>query len=385
MESDNKNSLPPPPAESSALPTLLTYAPEHKQIIKQHWNVTFARQKKMTPMAKRIMALVIDQIRDDDFELRPHYQFKISELAEKSNLAEKTIYNYVEAALRELAKVTWEFQKPRSKNSQDPRDYEWYIRNLLDTTKDERVGYKNGIVTVLLNPQLAPYFIQIAHYSKFQVESYMHLKSWYSMRFFEILSAFRDTGEWVVGLDEYRQLMDCWEQKDNYDRVKKDKKGNPVMKHPTTKDLINYTVAEPMSELAGTSLAFDYEPIYEQGGGRRGRPKIIALSFKLRHVISDTIPAEWFERPDEAKAITALRKWKVSDRNITQYLYAIGGEAIHKLIYGWQIKENSDKKIDDRAKYCNAVFVKLGKEALAREYKEIHDAVVEKLGAKSDR
>ena len=121
-------------------------------------------------------------------------------------------------------------------NNTDPVSYT-HLDVYKRQTKDERVGYKNGIVTVLLNPQLAPYFIQIAHYSKFQVESYMHLKSWYSMRFFEILSAFRDTGEWVVGLDEYRQLMDCWEQKDNYDRVKKDKKGNPVMKHPMTKDL----------------------------------------------------------------------------------------------------------------------------------------------------
>ncbi|GHB87305.1 replication initiation protein [Persicitalea jodogahamensis] len=372
MEPDNKNTLPP-------LPAVLTYQPEHQQVVKQHWNVTFARQKKMTPMAKRIMALVIDQIRDDDFELRPHYQFKISDLASKSDLSTQTLYNYVEAALRELARVTWEFQKPRSKDSKNPKDYEWYVRNLLDTTKDERVGYQDGIVTVLLNPQLAPYFIQIAHYSKFQVESYMHLRSWYSMRFFEILSAFRDKGEWFVSIDEYRQLMDCWEQKDIYDRVKKDKKGNPVMKYPSTKDLITYTVTEPIEELKDTNLAFDYEPIYEQGGGRRGRPRIIALNFKLLHPQTDELPSEWQNHPKTAHAIEGMRRFKVSDRNLRLYAKDIGSTRILQLLREWQIKEASDKRIDDRAKYCNAVFIREGKAAQAREYKLYNKEVSERV------
>ncbi len=53
------------------LPLGLTYEPKHKDIVKQHWNVTFARQGRMSVSAKRIMARVIDQIRDDDFKLRP--------------------------------------------------------------------------------------------------------------------------------------------------------------------------------------------------------------------------------------------------------------------------------------------------------------------------
>lgn len=383
MELDNKNNLPPLPAELSPLPAILTYTPEHKQVVKQHWNVTFARQKKMTPMAKRIMALVIDQIRDDDYELRPCYQFRISDLASKSDLSEQTLYNYVEAALRELSRVTWEFQNPRNKDSQNPRDYEWYVRNLLDTTKDDRVGYKDGVVTVLLNPQLSPYFIQIAHYSKFQVESYMHLRSWYSMRFFEILSAFRDKGEWIVSIEDYRQLMDCWQQKDIYNRVKKDKDGTPVMKYPSTKDLIAYTITEPMDELKDTSLAFNYEPIYEQGGGRRGRPKIISLCFKLLHPQTDELPSEWQEHPKTASAIEGMRQFKVSDRNLRLYAKDIGSTRILQLLREWQIKETSDKRIDDRAKYCNAVFVREGKAALAREYELYNREVSERLNTPS--
>lgn len=335
-------------------------------------------------MAKRIMALVIDQIRDNDFELKPCYQFKISELAEKSSLTTETLYNYVEAALLELASMTWEFQKPREKDSNDPKDYEWYVRNLLDTTKEERVGYKNGVATVLLNPQLAPYFIQIAHYSKFQVESYMHLKSWYSMRFFEILSAFRDIGEWNVSIDEYRQMMDCWQQKDVYGRVRKDKAGIPIMKYRDNAQMIDRTITEPMEELAGTKLAFDYSLVYEDGGGRRGRPKIIGLSFKLRHRETDNLPEWWFEHPVLVEAINDLRGFKVSQHNIKLYFEAIGSKETNKLVHEWQLKENTSKRIDDRAKYCNSVFVKVGKAALAREYNEIQEAVAKKFGGGSN-
>lgn len=357
METNNKTVTP-----DLTLPLELTYQPEHKQIVKQHWNVTFARQKKITPMAKRIMALIINQIRDNDFELKPCYQFKISELAEKSNLAMGTLYHYVEAALRELATMAWEFQKPR--DSGDPKDCEWYLRNLLDTTKEERVGYRNGIVTVLLNPQLAPYFIQIAHYSQYQVENYMHLRSWYSMRFFEILSAFRDKGEWVVSIDDYRQMMDCWYEKDVYGNVRKNKKGCPVMKYPRTADLVAYTTTEPLTELEGTGLAFDYKPIYETGGGRRGRPKILALRFKLRHPQSKDLPEKWFENPTLASAIGLLREFKVNDRNIKLYFEAIGSKETLLLVRTWQIKENTDQRIEDRAKYCNAVFIRVGEAAI---------------------
>jgi hypothetical protein len=39
------------------------------------------------------------------------------------------------------------------------------------------------------------------------------------------------------------------------------------------------------------------------------------------------------------------------------------GEA-RKLIREWQLKENSQKKIDDKQKYCNAVFVRVGKQII---------------------
>jgi len=70
----------PRPSLAPSLPLSLAYEPLHRSIVKQHWNVTFARQGKMSVTAKRIMARVLDQIRDDDFHLREYYQLAIADI-----------------------------------------------------------------------------------------------------------------------------------------------------------------------------------------------------------------------------------------------------------------------------------------------------------------
>ena len=350
------------------LPLGLTYEPKHKDIVKQHWNVTFARQGRMSVAAKRIMARVIDQIRDDDFKLRPYYQFRIADIVFEAGITKETAYKEVQGALRELTAAAWEFE------SLDKS--EWYIRHLLDTTKEKAIGYKDGIITVLLNPQLEPYFIQIAHYSTHQLNNYMGLKSWYSMRFFEILSAFKDTGVWCPTVEQYRQLMDCSQEKDKRGRVKRDKDGNPKMKYPDTRDLIRFTMTEPLEELASTNLAFGYEPVYETERMTRGRKKITSFKFVLKRKQDGKIPEFWLQNAVVSQVVAGLRAWKVTDKHIALYLEDIGTKAANKLVFDWQLKENSDDRINDRAKYCNAVFIRMGKAAQERLKNEIEATIV---------
>lgn len=345
------------------LPLGLTYEPKHKDIVKQHWNVTFARQGRMSVAAKRIMARVIDQIRDDDFKLRPYYQFRIADIITDSGITKETAYKEVQGALRELLAAIWEFESIDKS--------EWFARHLLDSTKERAVGYKDGIITVLLNPQLEPYFIQIAHYTTHQLNNYMGLKSWYSMRFFEILSAYRDTGVWCPTIEQYRQLMDCAQEKDKRGKVKRDKDGNAKMKYPDTRDLINRTITEPLEELASTNLAFSYEPVYETDRMTRGRKKITGFKFILKRKQDGKIPEFWLQHTFISQVIASLRTWKVTDKNIALYLEDVGTKAANKLMYDWQLKDNSDDRIEDRVKYCNAVFVKMGKAAQERLKQEV--------------
>lgn len=305
---------------------------EIKKYAKQHWNVTFARQRKVSVYAKRIMANVLAMIKEDDSELRPYYQMHISDVVPTTD---SDFHAKVKKAFDELTDLKWLIEDISTKY--------FAFRHLLNTS-DVNCAYKDGTISIVLNPLLKPYFIELAHYSIYELKHYMHFSSWYSLRMFELLSAFKDTGIWWVSIDEFRQLMDC------------------EKKYPLSKDLLKYTLAEPLHELESTELAFSYEPVYDMYAHSRGRKPVIALEFRLKKATPKNVPQEWFEFSDEHKSVLLrLRTWQVTDLNIIRYAKAIGMERANKLLYEWQLK---GKEIQDKAKYCNAVWVRVGKAAL---------------------
>ncbi|SKC21099.1 replication initiation protein, partial [Dyadobacter psychrophilus] len=304
---------------------------EVKKYAKQHWNVTFARQRKVSVYAKRIMANVLAMIKEDDSELRPYYQMHISDVVPTTD---SDFHAKVKKAFDELTDLKWLIEDISTKY--------FAFRHLLNTS-DVNCAYKDGTISIVLNPLLKPYFIELAHYSIYEIKHYMHFSSWYSLRVFELLSAFKDTGIWWVSIDEFRQLMDC------------------EKKYPLSKDLLKYTLTEPLHELESTDLAFTYEPVFDMYAHGRGRKPVIALEFRLKKAKPKNIPTEWFEFSDEHKSVLLrLRTWQVTDSNIIRYAKAIGIERANKLLYEWQLK---GKEIQDRTKYCNAVWVRIGKVA----------------------
>lgn len=336
----------------------LKYEPEFRGEVKQHWNVTFAHQKKISVYGKRIMARVIDQIRDNDYKLRDFYQLHISSIIEGTDIDADTAFSKIKGALHELADVKWEFESIDRK--------EWYFRHLLDTTKEQRIGYKDGIITILLNPQLAPYLVKAAHFSRFPLHGYMNLKSWYSMRFFEILAAWQDKGYWEVPVDEYRHYMDCWYDLDKRGQVKVGKKDKlPRLKYPNTKLLLDNTLTEPLKELAGTDFEFTYRPIYETERNTPGRKKIIRFRFELKKgpTLKD-IPESWMENTATGTIIARLREWKVTDANIVKYAPILEQEGALEMLKAWEAKNRSNRHIDDKLRYCNAAWVRAGRNAL---------------------
>ena len=344
----------------------LQYEPTLTNQVKQSRSATLAHQRKTSVYSKRILARVLEQITEDDSQLREFYQLRVTSIVDDSELDVVSAYSFVKRALRELATVQYEFE--------DLEDHEWYFLHLLDSTKKKRVGIKNGIITIVLNPELTPYFVNIAgQYSTYKLDAYMGLHTWYAMRFYEILSAFRDTGWWEVSLDEYRLLMDCGAETDKWDRPKKDKLGKPVMKLAQAKDLIKYTVLHAQKELAHTNCAFDFKPIVAQKA-TRGRPKIVGLRFDLHETELKAIPASWLADKTVAPLIDRLRRFAVTEKHIAQYLKPLGVTAAQKLVYEWQQKENSQRKIDDKLKYCNAVFVRQGKLAMEAKRTEVLQA-----------
>lgn len=316
----------------------MDYTPrEVKEYAKQHWNITFARQKKVSIYAKRIMATVLGMIRDSDEDLLPYYQFHVNQIATKGE-ENSNIYKYVKHAFDELTDLKWLIEDTEKKKFQ--------FKHLLNTDNNY-CGYDNGIITVVLSNTLKEFFIAMAHYSTYELKHYMTFKSWYSMRLFELLSAFRDSGKWYVSIEEYRELMDCKE------------------KYPKTPDLLKYTLSEPLEELEKTNCAFEYKEIYNANHVGRGRKPVSALEFTLKKVELKEIPESWYAFNDEYKRVlmSLKDKFKVSEQYIARYAKSIGINGAKKLLREWEIKEASNNRIDDRLKYCNAAWVRAGKEA----------------------
>ena len=324
---------------------------EAKAFIKQHWNLTFARQKKISIFSKRIMANVMAMINNES-DFRPFYKMHVSDVIfpapkDKTPTSDETpssYYTKIRNAFEELVDLKWLIE--------DKEQNRFVYHHLLDTTKTMandgiQSSYQNGEITIVLNPALKPYFFELAHYTTYDLKHYMHLKSWYSMRLFELLSAFKDTGIWTVSIKEFRLLMDCQE------------------KYPQTRDLLKHTLNESILELAGTNMEFAFTTVFDQKSVKtKGRPSISGLIFYLKNVELKKIPDKWNDSEKFRKAGEKLLKFRISESNIVKYAKALGEKGVNKLIHAWEMKQNSSDKINDPARYCNAAFVRAGKEAI---------------------
>ncbi|GAB4133413.1 MAG: hypothetical protein OHK0045_14070 [Raineya sp.] len=119
----------------------------------------------------------------DEKELRPYYEMKAIDVVVDEQDS-SSIYKEIKNAIRELMFQIWEIENITTFR------YEPY--HLLDSTKRGNIFYDNGDIRISLNPALKDFFIELSHYTTYEIKWYMTLKSWYSMRMFEALSAFKD-------------------------------------------------------------------------------------------------------------------------------------------------------------------------------------------------
>lgn len=352
--------IPQRTAKASFLPPMATPVPDEivSGYVRQHRKMTFSHQKKISVLSKRIMARVLEQIKYGETTLCPAYRVAVLDLIRDTNLDPSNVYKYAKAAVDELADIRWNFE--------DIENRVYIPRHLLNTSLPARDSSRvdDGIITIVLNPELAPYFVNLAgQYTTFGLDGYLELSSWYAMRLFEMLASWDDKPAWYVSIEEFRELMDCAPEVDKRGKPKKDKAGALVMKYPATKDLIEQTITRSQAELADTRYAFDFVAITAAKVGR-GRPKITHLEFRVKKPRRTSIPPEWLENPQCLRLIEGLRKFEVSDSNIVEYWEIIKPAGLNRLLYEWMVKENSPDRINSKIKYCNAALVREGKKLL---------------------
>ena len=343
-------------SELSLFPDLAPTIDGRTNQVRQHRNVTFSHQRKMSLLSKRIMARVLEQIQRDDLTLRESYQVAVGQLVEGTDLKSNNAYTWAKAALDELNNVKWSFEDLERKH--------FYQRSLLIQDGGPPSDVLDGVITLRLNPGLAPYFLQLAgEYTLYELDGYMGLQSWYAMRLFEILAHYHDTGWWKVDLEEYRRIMDCAPELDRLGKPMKDKKGNLKMKYRDTKNLIIKTILVAQKELEYTPYAFTFQEEKSLTPGK-GRSKVTGFYFELKTRKPRGIPPSWFESRPHATAIARLRAYKVTDANMAKYLKPLTLAGVNLLLSEWDRMRTGPRRIDKPESYCNAVIVRAGKKAI---------------------
>jgi plasmid replication initiation protein len=346
-----------------SLPLFIDDEIVYKDAIKQNWKFTFSRQKMSSVHTKRVIALVIAQMKEEG-EMREFYQIRAADIIRQVGLAKEEVYRLMKGVIYELVNVAFVFESEKGDTI--------IPRHLIDTTRFKNpVSYQNGTLILAFNPTLRDVIMELTHYAKFELDAYMKFSSWYSMRIWELLSAYKDTGWWEVPIEEYREYMGCGVEYTDKGVERKDKQGNfKYLKYPNTSDMIKFTTAEPLQELKGTELEFTVEPIYQSVG--RGRPSIVKVRFDLvfaQYTNSQKIELYSQTNSKFQNAVERLRKWKVSDENIVKYAHAIGSERINQLLFTWQSKNLTNAPIGNPLTYCNLAFEKEGKRSLKEKLK----------------
>ena len=332
--------------------------PSGNGVVRQHNHLTFSHQKLISVLSKRIMARVLEQIPFGATLLLPAYKVGVLDLVRGTNLNADDVYKYAKSSVDELADVRWNFE--------DLEEKCYVPRHLLDTTlpKAQASRAENGLITIVLNPALAPYFLNLAgHYTTFSLDGYLQLNSWYAMRLFEMLASWESTGVWYTSIEDYRGLMDCAPELDKLHKPKKDKAGKLIMKYPVTKDLIAQTIPLAQRELASTPYAFSFVACTEVKAGR-GRRKITHLEFRLLRPRLKAIPEQWLADAKSRALIEGLRRFQISESNIIDYWDILQPAGFRQLLREWQLKEISQERINSKVSYCNAALVRAGKKVL---------------------
>src|SRR5262245_41200573 len=223
---------------------------DSKNYVKQHWNVTFSVQRRISVTAKKILTRVLAQIQENDNKLKPFYIVHVNDVAK----ALSDPYRAVKAAFKELVEAAWYIA--------DLEGEEVIPRHLLDTTRNLDIDgfitrYKNGYLQLVLNPQMENYFVKLAHWSTYEIEGYDDCETWYSMRLFELLSDFKDSGFWRPPITELKILMDC------------------ATKYPNAHDFFRRVIDPAQKDLEKTNMAFTYDPQSDDKVISRGRRQVV--------------------------------------------------------------------------------------------------------------
>jgi Protein involved in initiation of plasmid replication len=200
----------------------------------------------LTVMEQKLIRLLASMIKKDDDDFK-EYKFKTKELIKILNTSDSRFYrdidNITDSIMQRVIKIkdvnTGEFEK-----------YHW-----VDTCK-----YKDGVLTLKVNKELKPFYLNLDWYTKYQLKNIMQFKSTYSFRLYELLKQYEKIGIRSITIDDFRCVLDIDDKQ-----------------YPKYANLKQKVISVAVNEInSKTDLYIEYEEIKEVR-------KITSLKFYIKH------------------------------------------------------------------------------------------------------
>lgn len=179
------------------------------ELLVQHNAITFARYE-MSLTEKRIVYLMLSQIRPDQGEFEK-IEIPASKILE--NFAEEgpdsENYTLLRHATKKLLSRVYEIEEENG---------------LLQVSLISHARYRKGSgkIEVGFSNEMKPYLLQLKEkFTTYKLRMAMDLSSTYSQRMYEILSEYKDTGWWIVKVEDLKKLFVLENRYKNYNDFKK--------------------------------------------------------------------------------------------------------------------------------------------------------------------
>jgi hypothetical protein len=144
-------SQPPRLPDSTPFVLRLAYDQEDFKMVRKHWNKNFVRKFPAGEPVHQLMNYVLHQIRTDGYVVREYYLFPLEDV---TTPGEHTREQQIYCALHQLDSVMFSFEMPALQ--------QYHPRRLLDDTQERQIGCVDGLVTLLFNPMLRDYLLNVA-------------------------------------------------------------------------------------------------------------------------------------------------------------------------------------------------------------------------------
>jgi len=220
---------------------------KRNRVVTKHNGLVTSRHG-FSVMQNRIFSTLLTKISPEDVELNKYYTIHVSEICDTADGARQDMYTRIRSEIRKM----------QSKHL--------YIKtsngNELDVTLIASAEYnKRGTVEIEISQKLKPYLIKIAeqgHFTKYVLGEMLTLKSIYAQRLYENLCKWRSTGQWMVSVEDLRDMMELQGKYKGYGMFKK------------------RVILRAQAELEHTEMAFNFYEV-----GKEGK-QIKTLRFELK-------------------------------------------------------------------------------------------------------